>query len=756
MRKFLIFLLSIVCVFSFLMVSACNDDEEPVTSEVVILGFDTWDDLARFDLNPTYFVGNWAVNRDTTYIKGGTGSWKIYVDDTKANQPNFVMKAAGVKTDITDVTEFNLWVHSDAEESFEIIITAYAGDEVVASPIATVQKGENNLSFVLERELLIQKGKLITEYSISFSGIKGGTTLYIDELVAKTTTAPVVLKQEVQDVIDAIASFGAYPTKDQVYSTLEKYRALSAKDQKCVTNYSALKSVVNAYYLSDLANAQVANPTTWLFFGEQFGEIQVEDVTAGISSYGYSTEQKCGNESGSLKIEFTTTSTNWLTLSTSATSLPKGNTDPSVKFSVYNDSDQPKALCVGWNAPLHPVAQDLFYVIEPREWTEIKCPSSWLYDAGGASGGIQICGLSGVQSGGAQPPIGVMYFSSFTTYDDEIVVKAARVGEDVDTLYLFDKEVGTAQVSTAFEIDINYSTEVKFGNEAGSLELNVHDQEDPQINWKTCGYEFNHGDYVVFYVYNDSNFDAVDISLGYTHKQTCYNGQWTMVLWKASDVADSENGWSYLSGKDYNGDYEGMTWGNLNGKLYFSKAKVYSAEQVANLTAVEDTYEYTVGNTTLIGKAVLDVTDVYEYNPDAFNDAFFLNPHFVNGVLAYNINDKVESGDTQIEDDPTIELTLKDEYDLDNCYVYMTIKGAVEEDVCMQAFSTTGNFGTSDGQLVETKADGSQVYKFNLAQFADDGENAINFKSFRLVVRNGLAFPITGQVVISDITIANQ
>ena len=339
----------------------------------------------------------------------------------------------------------------------------------------------------------------------------------------------------------------------------------------------------------------------------------------------------------------------------------------------------------------------------------------------------------------------------------------SRVGEDANTLYFFDKANGGDQLTVAEGVTKSYSTEVKFGTEAGSLALTVDNIEDPEIAWHTLGYEFNEGDYVVFYVYNDSDFDAVDISLGYTHKQTCYNGQWTMVLWKASDVInkgdDWSNDWSYLSAKDYNGDYEGMTWGNLNGTVYFSKAKVYSADQVADLTTVEDTYEYTVGNTTLIGKAVLDVTDVYEYNPDAFNDAFFLNPHFVNGVLAYNINDKVEDLPLQIEDEPIIELTLKDAYDLENCYVYMTIKGAVEEDVWMQAFSTTGHFGSPEGglvELVETKADGSQVYKFNLAYYANDGGDAINFKSFRLYVRKGLAFPITGQVVISDITVVNE
>ena len=743
--------------FSFFMASACKDDEKPVESDVVMLGFDKWDDIARFDMNPTYFVGNWLINREPEFIKGGTGSWKIYVDATKANQPNFVMKAAGVKTDITDVKEFTLWAYSDAEEPFDLILTAYAGDEVVASPIAIVQKGENNLSFVLEREPLMQKGKLITEYSISFSGIKGGTTLYLDELTAKITTEPIVLKKEVQDVIDSIASFGANPSKTLVYDTLAKYRALSGKDQKCVTNYNTLKSVVNAYYLDDLATAQIEDPKTWLYFGQPFGEIQVEKITAGISSYSYSTEQKCGDESGSLKVEFTISSTNWLTLSTAATSLPKGNTDPSVKFSVYNDSDQVKALCVGWNAPLHPVAQDRFYVIEPREWTEIKCPSSWLYDAGGASGGIQICGLAGVQSGGAQPPEGVMYFSSFTTFDDEKIVKAARVGEDQNTLYLFDQEIGAAQVTSSYDIDINFTTDVKFGNEAGSLELNVHDQTDPQIIWSKCGYEFNQGDYVVFYVYNDSNRDVIDISLGYTHRQRCYNGQWTMVLWKASDVDDNANTWSWLIARNYGAsDFAGMSWGNLDGKLYFSKAKVYSAEQIKDLVNVADTYEYTIGNTTLVGKAETAQNGTYNENPDAFNDVSYSNPYYVNGMLRWNINPVTIQEVRQ----PKIGFTFKNSYEIKSgLYMEVTVKGAVEGQVTIQVFNSLGftddgHVGTPAGELVRTLDNGFAVYRFNVGQLAGK-DKATDFSAFRLGVRD-IGYPVTGQVVVSDITVVNQ
>ena len=594
MKKFLIFLLSIICIFSFLMASACNDDE--TESKVQLLGFNVWDDLAGFDMNPTFFGGNWSVNRDPQYISEGSGSWKIYVESTMANQPDFKMVAnpKKIKTDISDVTEFNLWAHSNAEEPFQIIITAYKGSDIVCAPTATVNKGANNLVFKLRREALGEKGKIITSYGISFSGIKAGTTLYLDDFSAKTTTEAIVFKPEIQEVIDAIDNFSGNPTRQEVESVLAKYRALPTEDKICVTNYNDLKTAAYEYQLSDLAAAKVESPETWMFFGEPFGEIQVKGATAGaVSTYNYSEEQHYGDDSGSLKVEFAVTSTNWVTLSTDAETEVDGEY---LEFYVYNDSDQIKGMCVGWNAPKSPYnGKNFYYTLASRQWTRILCKSSDLYDAGGASGGLQICGLKDLVSFAGQPPEGAMYFSSFVTIDED-AIKAARKGDDANTLYFFERKEGTAHLTPAVDVfipyqsamDFEYSTEVKFGNEAGSLAVTSHEVEypegaaktsEPTINWNTMGYEFNEGDYVVFYVYNDSDFDVVDISLGDAHRQRCYNGQWTMVLWSAADV--QKNGWSWLIGRNYGDkDFDPMKYGRLTGTIYFSKAKVYSSGEI--------------------------------------------------------------------------------------------------------------------------------------------------------------------------------
>ncbi len=763
MKKFLILVLTVMCLFSFAMASACSKETNKTSDIVLINGFNVYDDIASFNLNPTTFGGSFSINKDKDYIVEGEGSWKIYVETTYANQPNFKVKATNLKNDITDVSEFRLWVHSNAKDPFEIIITAYSGDTIVCAPTATVNEGVNELSFKINRALVAQNGQIITDYSISFSGIKGGTTLYLDNFSAKTTTEPVQLKAEVKEVINAIASFNDNTTREDLEIVMNKYRALSAEDKLCVSNYSTLNAAIEPYYISDLAQAQLENPRTWLYFGDPFGEVQVEGITQGISSYMYSEEQQHGKDKGSLKIEFTTTSTNWLTLSTSALTIIE---QPDVEFYVYNDSDQVKAMCVGWKAPVNANGVVTYFVIAPRTWTKINCTADCLYDAGGASGGIQICGLSDMLNRTAQPPEGAMYFSSFVKIDDQKDAEEARTGDDANTLYFFDREFGVRQVSgnvdiISYNYEFAYTTEMKHGEDAGSLAVTLEDKDasddkDFQIVWKQFGYEFNEGDYVVFYVYNDSDYDIVDISLGNTHRQRCLNGEWTTVIWKASDVADSSLNWSKLIGYNYGDtDYAGRTWGKVSGTVYISKVKVYSAEQVKDLTTVDSTYEYTIGKTTLVGAPSLMNGD-YAENPAAFNDANFTNPYYVNGLLRWQIH----AAKTQTEKQPMVGFKFKNNYEItSNCYLYVTVKGAVEGQVYAQIFNdngyvAAGHIATPSGTLVETLPNGFAIYKFHVGNYVGNAK-ATNLNAFRMCVRY-LKYPHTGEVVVSNIEVVYE
>ena len=345
-----------------------------------------------------------------------------------------------------------------------------------------------------------------------------------------------------------------------------------------------------------------------------------------------------------------------------------------------------------------------------------------------------------------------------------VEIEKARVGAEANTLYFFDKANGYEQVTVSDAI-ASYSKEVKLNGEAGSLALTFDNNKNiTSFKWDTFGYEFNEGDYVVFYVYNDSNADAVDISLGYTHRQRCYNGQWTMVVWSAADVETALKDYIRLYARNWaESDWIPLTDVNLDGTIYLSKAKVYSASQVQDLTKIGDTDEYTIGNATLIGAPTI-TNGNYNANDAAFNDDFFKNAYCVNGVFALNTNGKTRATGEQAQEQ-VIDMTFKfkEGYQItSNTYLYITVKGLDLISLDTQAFSSaginkTGHFATfkvidNNISLYETLADGSQVYKLDLANYAGKTTDLTYIR----IMGYKLKFPVTGQVVISDITVANS
>lgn len=355
-----------------------------------------------------------------------------------------------------------------------------------------------------------------------------------------------------------------------------------------------------------------------------------------------------------------------------------------------------------------------------------------------------------------------------------------RTGDDVNTLCFFDKGIGLDQLSIMnnplywYSYTREYTTDVKYGTEAGSLALTmekqtapegqklIDDQEDECIYWDAADYQFNEGDYIVFCVYNDTASDYIDISLAYTHRQRCVKGQWTMVIWSAADFTAKGSGYSRF----YEGDWDGQNLPEnpLAGKVYFSKVKVYSSEQVKDLTTVEDTFEYTVGNTTFIGKAE-EVNGTYTPNSAAFNDASYARPFYVDGLLRWNVNPK----DTSLW--PAMGFTFKEANSMaSNLYLYVTISNTIttrdgngdetiDGGLYLKVFSSlgfkNGHYGSFYGELVETLDNGFATYKFHVGKYNTNAK-AMDFAAFRLCADWITAKPVSTQFVVSDITVAYE
>ena len=751
MKKFLLATLSILGASCLALGVACADNgsntstgPEEVSDVVLLNGFNAYQDVAVIYLDPATFDGSVKKNEDPTYIAEGDASYKFYIHSTFANQPNLKLSAATLKNDITDVTEFGLYVYNDSDYEFDVIITAYAGDSVVCAPVATAEIGANELTFAINRPLVQKSGKVVTDYSISFSGVKGDTTMYLDNFYVKTTKDAVVFPEAVVSVVEAIDSFTDETTREELETVLAQYNALSADDKQCITNYERLTSLIMPYWLSDLAAAQKDDPKTLLYFDCAFGPLQVSSVTAGIASYAYTTETKYEGENGSLKVDFSVTSTNWVSLVTTATTLVE---EEFIEFYVYNDSEQYKAMCVGWKVPMN--ANDANYMIlEPHTWTKVISKSTDLTNSGGSSGAIEICGLSDLTDRRASAPSGTLYFSSFVKKGASQDIIDARVGADANTLFFFDRELGTQQANESGGVK-EFSAETVYNGERGALKMHYVGNSKATISLMTAKYAFNPGDYVVLNVYVDLDADYLQLRLGTLYGTHCFNKKWTTVIIPASAFTDTS--YFLLEALNDGGDYKPDASADLSGNVYFTKAKVYSADQVKQMSEVEDTFEYNVGSTTFVGKVnyVGNNHGSYNYNPTIYGQWYDTKVALIVDALRFYARSDSSDNASGAKRNTVIGMELKEGVDCQGKTMYIVASGLVNDPdhMHLQIFTgrESGHFASPRAVSEEVLEDGYVKYAFDLSSYTS------TMKYFRLWTGQQLIIPDYEAVMIRDI-----
>ena len=604
MKKFLLTVLSILGASCLALGVSCAPTEKPEetqqTDVVVLNGFNGYDDVAVIYLDPATFDGSFKLNQDEKYIVEGNASYKCYISATMANQPELKMTASGRKNNITDASQFGLYVYNANDYEFKVIVTAYAGDLAVYTSYATAQAGANNLIFDINRAVIQSTGKVITDYSIAFSGVRSDSTFYIDNFYVKTTKDAPVITAEAQAVINDIDALSNDTTKETLDAVMNKYIALNANDKQSVVNYERLETLLAPYWLQDLANTREEDSSKLLYFGYPFASVQIDGKTSGVGGYSYSTERAYGDESGSLKVDFAVSPINWVNINTTAKVLID---EEYIEFYVYNDSDQYKAMCVGWNVPVNTNDSE-YMILEPNAWTQVWSKSTDLTDSGGSSGMFEICGLSDLEDRRACAPEGSLYFSSVTkirpsqaaqsvideieelsnsstreqiesamakyealaTIDKQAVsnydrlkglistywntaLGAAQVN-DANTLLYFDEEFGSVQVTSVDRgiAAYGYSTEKAHGTETGSLKIEFYENAPgfmPVEGWMNiCTTATTNIDveYIEFYVYNDSDqykglaVGWIDPSNSDYGYMTLEPNAWTRVLCKSTDL----------------------------------------------------------------------------------------------------------------------------------------------------------------------------------------------------------------------------
>lgn len=746
MRKIALLLLTVLMVFSFSMSVACkpeNENGQSKESTILLNGFNEYDDIADIYLNSTSFIGTFSRNKDPQYIVEGKASYKYWVKAVHSvYQPNFEIRAANSKTDITDVTEFGLYVHSSANYEFKVVFKCqgltkneiYKGEQ-------TVVQGANNIIFPVEREYLQNTGGAVTYYDISFIGLKGGETLYFDNLYAKITTEEVEVNAEVQVIIDEITQLNA-GDRTAVELTYAKYKALAPEAKLAVYNYKILHTMMGQFWAQDIVNAKEQEPEKLVFFDKPYGEGQVKQVSDVVESFDYVQNFGYGTETGSMKLTFRNSSETWnkIILTIAGVQLSEGTV---AEFYIYNDSDQIKGLSISWTYP-----SSGYITLTPREWTKISCDYTHLTRLGE----LDFVGVT--PDGEGQAPEGEMYISAIKTYNIFDLVQGKRTGEDKNTVFFFGDEAGMAQITAKTNLKSSSLTIDKTKKEEGMLKISkdnsasVSKHKQLELDYNLVDYDFSDGDVVVLEMFVDLYDTAkfVEIHWGYTCRTRIANKEWGTVVVEASHLKKNSAGTDFpirIYAYDTNFGFV-----NFSGSIYLGKAKAVAGIDI--VTTTENT-EYTFGSqqTEYVGgngKYVTLSNGIncnLGINPDrnAFNQKGDKSPQIINGAMRFYIG----GGD---QERPVLTLMPKKVATLQKgAKIHVTIRGEINK---LQFAgwnvdkSKIGHTETCSDPVPVEGSDGYKTYtisysdswagtRFDEFYFFINGNNKLNQPNFILI-----------------------
>lgn len=750
MKKILILILTVLMLLSFGAFTACvnlkEENKEPVESIVVLNGFNGYDDVAYTYLNPNTFFGSFTRNKDTKYIVEGKGSYKYYVEDVAVNQPNFEMKADRVKTNITDVVEFGIYIHSDSALDFEVIFKCQDTTKgTIYTNTQVVKKGVNNIVFPVDRTLIQDTGTAVRYYDLSFSGIKPGTTLYLDNLYAKVTTEEVVVKPEVQEVITGITNLKA-SDETAVRGVYAKYKALSAQDKAAVYNYKILRAMMTSFWDRDIAAAKEESPDTLVFFDRPCGEGQIKNVSEAVESYEYSETLRHGDDQGSMKLTFKSAAITWnnMTTTVGGVQLPD---DAFIEFYIYNDSDQEKGFEVDWTYPTTG-----YITLPANEWTRIYCEAHHLT----ARGYMVFVGLS--ETGSAQVPEGALYFSSIKIYSLVNEMNNYRAKGNENTVFALDNEIGLKQVSPKYNLsdgNFSFDTETKIDGTEGTLKVSatLQDSKYKQVEfyYDVAGYNFGEDDLVYMQVYADlEGADFLEIRWDTTYRTRINNKQWGIVTVDASHLLNAENKCVRLYSCVYTeSSYDGI---NFDGSVYFSEAKAVAKDDI--ITTSEEGVEYTFGSQQIEylggkGRGTFGwIGDWAGGNSTAYNQVGDTQPQIIDGVLRFYMQGGAGSR-------IAMAMSLKKSFTLKGTSVItITVRGEKADKGLQMGFLNANGRGqrTVDAQVVES-IDGYTTYTISFNNsWAGETYDEISFWPNG---NNSYSKPYFEQVNIADITYTN-
>lgn len=745
---------------SFAMFVACDDNEDEgdtsgQPTKFMLSSFDGYDDIATIYLynagdNDPSFYGRFERNKDPQYISEGTGSYKVTIDGIATNnaQPKFKMKAGelnnGGKTDITDVVEFGITIFSLADYEYKLFIAAIdSANAKVYFESQPVVPGKNVLKFEVPRKAMQSTGKGITNYLITFEGISASkanpTIFYLDDFYALTTDEEIVLSAAEKSLVEDINNMPKYDknsadVRAKTEALMARYKALPVEDRPSIYNFDILKTNMDKYWSDDLNAAKVSEPNTLLFFDETFGESQVSSHAAVVKSYEVTNAKVHGDDKASLKLALGTSSDSWNSFSTYTSGKITGKF---IEFWVYNDSNQYKGLKIDWTYP-----SSGFMLFEPNTWTKFVVPSEDYTNRGL----INFVGLADNKTT-AQVPVGNLYFSKFVIRD--MYTELEEIREETNSVFPFDTEYpASLQLTTGANYwnisnsDVYYTTDVKYGDQAGSTAIKLDMLNVSTVRgilcYDTLGYEFQAGDMVVLQAYLDVDAtnarteEEVDGKTVVTNNVTNYAegevanahvrlrmsggteanyghdiraGQWTTIVIGAEAFARS-----YVEG-DTEKDNRRFWFHpsiRMDATLYLSRAEVIPASEVVDIT--KSNAEYTLGGTTYIGSGE-NLTGAQTPNDAIFQHESNTIPYYFGGQIRFYVRNY--KGATP---SPAVTLRYKTTW-LANAdkKVEVTLRGALVDQIAIELIDTSGNATKIDSTSKQAVDNGYTKYTCDIA-----------------------------------------
>ena len=314
-------------------------------------------------------------------------------------------------------------------------------------------------------------------------------------------------------------------------------------------------------------------------------------------------------------------------------------------------------------------------------------------------------------------------------------------------MWFFDRELGLKQIESA-KGEVAFYEDVKFDGQPTVGVTITAQATNTSTKTFNFDYQFNAGDIVAMYVKHEFDADYLRLRMGYYNGTWLHKGVWTLVLVPA-DVVNSTD-WFYMEASDDEGDYKANASADLNGTIYFAKAKVYSASEALNLTTVDADYEYKIGKTSFVNKAYEFNKGSYNNNPNIFNNDWYNYTYLVDSQLVAMAKSDNADNATSATRDTAIGLELKEGVEItDGLKLYVVATGMVDPHFQMMTGRESGHFGTPHGKVFGTDENGFTIWEVDLTDYV--GETC---KYFRFWFGQQLVIPDIEQAVVRDIYFA--